>query len=641
MCRKRPNVLGVIIALFNPRHGNSLAELNQEPMKIGLQFPLVILIALIWLKAPLCRAAVSLTVTPSAVGNSYSGSITLNITGLTNGESVKVQTYLDLNSNGVVDAGEPLIDVFNLTDGGVSTIGGVTNISVPFDSNSTTGAITTTLSFAPTLENVVGQKIYRVVSNPTGAFTPVTATLSVTNTALAQSVSGTVYSNGTAPLANAVVVALTATNTSYVAATVANASGNYFLTLPTGSYVLMPALPGYFADQSLLPLVTLTNGASATNNLSLTNGPVSISGQVVDAGNSNVVGGVFLQAQANSYFAITFTDTNGDYTLGVTSNNWKIDASPERLSRRGYVTPQGYALKVNATLGDVTNANFGLYKGNALFYGQLTVTNTPVANVVVQDNDSDALFSGKSYTDANGNYAVVALVDTNVLGTNDYGWSSTADLSDGGSGPTLLNFIFNQASGTQGLGVPLTNGEAYLNNLVGLPIDATISGHLVNNQGTPLSGVSVGASASIHGLQYVTTFVETDANGDYSVGAADGQWYVSANNTGSGGLSSYGDYDPQQLHWATIPPTNPVVNITAYPIGTPFLSEAEKISSTQFGFNLIGSAGYNYTIQASTSLASSNWFNIITITNFSGSELFINDYQATNSARFYRVFQGP
>lgn len=611
-------------------------------MKTTFWFPFATIGVLVWLKAaPLCAGAVTLTVTPSTVSDTYSGSITLNITGLTNGETVKVQTYLDLNNNGVVDPGEPLIDVFNLTDGGAVFIGGVTNISVPFDSNSATGAITATLSFAPTLENMVGQKIYRVVSNPAGAFAPVTATLTVTNAALAQSVSGVVYSNGVAPLANAVVVALTAQNTSYVGATIADASGHYFLTLPAGSYVLIPALPGFFCDQSVAPFITLTNGLSATNNLILTNGPVSISGQVFDAGTSNALGGVFLQAQANNYFAVGFTDTNGDYAFNVLSNNWKINVTPERVSRRGYVTPQGYALKVNATLGSVTNGNIGLYRGNALFYGQLTVTDTPVANIVVSDNDGDALFNAKSYTDANGNYAVVALVNSNVLGTNDFGWLCTADLSDGGSGGTLLNFIFNQAAGNQGLGVSLTSGEAYLNDLVGLPIDATISGQLVNNQGVPLSGISVGASATINGLQYVTTYVDTDSNGDYSVGAADGQWYVNASNTGNDGLGNYGDYDPQQGHLVTIPPTNVVINITAYPIGTPFLSELEKISATQFGFNLIGSAGYNYTVQASTNLASPNWFTLTTITNFSGNELFIDDYQATNAARFYRVIEGP
>ena len=206
-------------------------------MKTGLKKVCFLFVVVGVLAGQICHAAATLSVSPSAVGNDYTGVITLNISGLTNGEAVKVQTYLDLNSNGVVDAGEPLIDAFNLTDGGVTTIGGITNINVPFDSNAATGAITATLSFAPQLENVVGQKIYRVVSNPSGAFTPVTATLDVTNAALPQSISGIVYSNGIAPLAHAIVVALTATNTSYVASTIADSSGQYYLTLPAGSYV--------------------------------------------------------------------------------------------------------------------------------------------------------------------------------------------------------------------------------------------------------------------------------------------------------------------------------------------------------------------------------------------------------------------
>ncbi|HZQ45626.1 MAG TPA: hypothetical protein VFC07_01330, partial [Verrucomicrobiae bacterium] len=116
-------------------------------------------------------AQVTLGVSPSVISNTYAGLITLNITGLTNGEKVTIQRYLDLNANGVIDAGEPLVDAFGITDGGAMVIGGVTNISVPFDSNPAGGAITATLIFAApyTLENTVGQNIYRVVS-PTGNF---------------------------------------------------------------------------------------------------------------------------------------------------------------------------------------------------------------------------------------------------------------------------------------------------------------------------------------------------------------------------------------------------------------------------------------------------------------------------------------
>jgi len=580
------------------------------------------------------RAQAGLTVSPAVIGNTYAGAITLNITGLTNGEKVTVQTYLDLNSNGVVDAGEPLVDAFKIADGGAGVIGGITNISVPFDSEPATGAITTSLSFAPPLENIVGQKIYCVSSYPEGAFTPVTATLDVTNAALNQSVSGVVYSNGVTPLPNAVVVAMTVIGQNYAGSTIADGSGNYFLTLPPGSYKLLPALPGYYTDESLLPQVTLTNGMAATNNLSLTAGTVTISGQVYDAGNSNAIGGAFLQLQSGSLFEVAFTDTNGNYTSGVTSNNWNIKIPRERLARRGYVVPQGNALQVNATLGDVSNANIGLYKGNALFYGQLTISNATVPNVSIECNDDYGMFSDNAYTDSNGNYAVVALVDTNVFGTNDIAWTCMPDPGQGGSGAILANYIVNQSTN-----VNLTNGEAFLQNFEPLPVTATISGRLVNNSGVPLSGIGVGAGATINSMQYGTANVDTDTNGDFSFGAASGLWSVNANyDTGNDSLENQGYYDPVGFHMVNIPPTNAVVNITVYPVGTPVLSQTERISPTQFGFNLSGSSGNNYTVEASTNLASTNWFTITILSNFQGNSIFIEDNGATNSQRFYRVW---
>ena len=50
--------------------------------------------------------AVTFSVTPSAVSNTYNGTIMLQVTGLTNGETVVVQKFLDANTNGVVDASD-------------------------------------------------------------------------------------------------------------------------------------------------------------------------------------------------------------------------------------------------------------------------------------------------------------------------------------------------------------------------------------------------------------------------------------------------------------------------------------------------------------------------------------------------------
>ncbi len=66
------------------------------------------------------RAAVAFTVTPAAVSNTYSGKITLQITGLTNTETVVVQKFFDANTNGVIDAGDSLWQQFNLKDGKAS-----------------------------------------------------------------------------------------------------------------------------------------------------------------------------------------------------------------------------------------------------------------------------------------------------------------------------------------------------------------------------------------------------------------------------------------------------------------------------------------------------------------------------------------
>jgi hypothetical protein len=576
----------------------------------------------------------TLTVTPSATSNTYSGFITLNIGGLTNGQPVKVQTYLDLNSNGVIEANDPLVDVFDITDGGAEVIGGITNISVPYDSNPTTGAITTTLSFVPSLESVVGQKIYRVISNPSGAFTPVTAVLNITNAALGQSVSGFVYSNGIAPMSGCLVAALTLTNQNYVSGVITDPSGHYFLTLNPGTYILLPALPGFYTDQSLSPAITLTNGMLATNNLSLTNGTVAISGSVYDAGNSNALGGVFLQAQSGSLFEVDFTDTNGNYTFYGTSNNWKIKISSDRLAHRGYLTLQGNALTAQAGAGSVTNANIGLYKGNALFYGQVTISGTPIPNVPIAGNDNEQIFSTKGYTDANGNYGVVTLVNTNVLDPGDTWYCAP---NTGNSINTFLyNYIFNQVDN-----VGFTNNQSYLQNFIGLPVTATISGRVVNNQGAPVVGLGVGGSANIDGNQFVTAFLDTDTNGDFSFGAASGQWYVEPNCCGSDGLNDFGYYDPSNFYVVNIPPNNPVVDIVVYPANLPLLGQPGKIPPQQVNFNLYGASGYNYTVQANTNLATTNWSTLTIVSNFPGSPYLIQDTHATNAARFYRAFQGP
>src|SRR5579884_2051979 len=80
-------------------------------------------------------ASVGFSVTPNAISNTYNSSVTMQISGLTSGDTVLIQKYLDLNSNGVVDAGDMLCQQFQMTDGSASVFHdgatAVTNFNVP------------------------------------------------------------------------------------------------------------------------------------------------------------------------------------------------------------------------------------------------------------------------------------------------------------------------------------------------------------------------------------------------------------------------------------------------------------------------------------------------------------------------------
>src|SRR5450755_4564548 len=153
-------------------------------------------------------SAVTFTNTPSAVSNTYSGLITLSIGGLTNTETVVVQKFLDLNTNGVINGTDWLVQQFTLQDGTNFVIGGVTNFNVPGDLNATTGAITAQLNFqnGDFVQNIIGKYLYKL-SSPVGHFAPITNQFAVTNFPFPQKFTGNVVSNSTGTtLSNALVL---------------------------------------------------------------------------------------------------------------------------------------------------------------------------------------------------------------------------------------------------------------------------------------------------------------------------------------------------------------------------------------------------------------------------------------------------
>ncbi len=566
----------------------------------------------------------TLSVVPSTVSNTYNGVLTLQITGLTNGEEVAIQRYLDVNANGTVDSGESLIDAFGITDGGVSVIGGITNLNVPFDSNPGGGAITTALNLTASLDTVIGQHIFRLVS-PSGNFPPQISLLVITNAAHGASVTGTVFSGGS-PLPYGIAVAMTQPDNTFVGGVVADAGGHYQLKLKPGTYGLFPVFANHYTDQSIAALVTLTNGGSASADLFLTNGSPAntLSGQVTDATNGNALGGVFLQLESGNLFGIAFTDTSGNYAAPLSPSFWRIRPEADGLARRAYVTP-ARRLQVDMTGGSVANINFAFPKANALFYGRISDNfGAPFASIKFFGEDDGDELKASGYSDANGNYVMAVLGSTNQ-------WRGSPDAQDN---PGLANYIISSGLGDTNISA----GQAVRQDFTAIRATAQITGRLEDNLGNSITDVRINAHAQIGGISYNSSAV-TDNSGNYVLPAANGNWSVYVNCCGNEGLENYGLYDPSfNGHNVSIPPTNAVLNITAYPTGTPLLSQFTRSSPNQFSFVLNGSVGANYTIQVSTNLSISNWFNLYSL-SLTSSAIFLQDNEATNKNRFYRVLK--
>ncbi len=567
---------------------------------------LLVLLALLTASASRLTAAVMFTNFPTAVSNTYTGTITLLISNVPTGHTVVVQKYIDVNTNGVIDGNDKLVQQFNLTDGVAGmVIGGVTNYNVPGDLNAATGAITATLNFnnGDFMQNLVARYLYRL-SSPVGDFSPLTNGFTVTNFPFAQKFTGNVVSNSTSTtLSNAFVIIFPPPRSGNhngpgqpVGGTVANNAGAYSMALPAGSYTLLAFYTNYVSNTKTAPLLTLTNGANFTTNLTIaTVATTNLSGRIVDAANNNLgLPGVFMPLDStNNLIALAFTDTNGYFSARVTANNqWKLGTSDQGLIVHGYVGIQN-AIYTNS---GATNVLLGYSLANALFYGSVKDNlGNPMVGIDVNDYDTVSnLYSMDGYTDANGNYFVGAL----GLGNSDswqVGFSSES---------TPTNYIFSQTGyGQNNYSTNLPSGVAVLQNFTGILATNTISGNVKFN-GTNIAVVGVWASGN-GSLSNYFQYVDTDTNGNYSLAVAGGTWTVGLETSGGNdsldSLFGPGSYQTPTNQNITISNNNSTNNFNVLPCAGISISTASPLPLGEVN------AFYNQPIQASDCNGTYNW----------------------------------
>jgi hypothetical protein len=532
-------------------------------MKVKLRL-FFLALALFAALAQTARATVAFTITPAAVSNTFSGPVTLQITGLTNTETVVVQKFLDANTNGVVDAGDTLWQQFNLTDGTNLVIGGVTNINVPGDTDGTAnGQITAKLNLQADFSQAIVGKYLFVLSSPSGHFASLTNSFVVTNFPFAQKFTGTV-SGGGAAVTDAVVIVFQPSGDGMnpVGGALANNSGGYTIQVPTGTYLLASFRSNFVANTAAAANLVLTSGATFTTNLNLIAATQTISGKFVDANNSSLgLPGLLVPLQTQSgLLGIGFTDTNGNLITRVTASQWKIQGNSSALAFHGYVGLQNRTT-VDTTTGSVAGVTIALPKATALFYG--TVKDnfgnplTGVVDIYANDNNN-GLYEVDGYTDTNGNYVTGAV---GGLGSNDP-WQVSVD-----NASSFPSYIFSQSALNQLGGTNLTVGKVVQQNFTAILATNHITGNIQFN-GSPVVGVQVYAYATISGVDYQTE-MDTDNNGNYSLNVANGSWTVNVydccDNDSLDNILGSGNYAPPASQDVNIANNNGTASFTVQP----------------------------------------------------------------------------
>ena len=365
-------------------------------------------------------------------------------------------------------------------------IGSVTNINVAYDSTPADGTITSPLNFLTIsfFEHIAGKYVYRL-SSPTGHFTATNQPFTVTAAAYTQSVTGTVTSAGT-PLPNAVVL-LFPPNGSPVAGTVANNTGNHTLKGPPGSYAVMAFKAGYVGNFSKTAGFSLTAGATITTNLNLTPATRTVTGQIVDAANPSLgLPGLMLSVRsANNLMAVAFMDTLGNFSAGVTSNQWQLGLHDESAAALGYLSFNN-GMRVDTTTGNVTGVTVPLTKATALFYGTVTdaQSHQPLAGISVYDDDSNySQYEGGWMTDQYGYY----VVHNNPLANVNIYASATINgtqYNENGTTDATGNYSLNVANGNWSVGICCSVGYNNCLPALGYQCVANQSVNIANNNGS-------------------------------------------------------------------------------------------------------------------------------------------------------------
>jgi hypothetical protein len=470
-----------------------------------------------------------LSETSRSIGDDYFDWLDLYVTGLSLGQSVRIERFLVDNDLGVVNANAVLMESHLVQDGFLPLTGKIPNLNSVEDwDEERDGSIWTQLGMFGGLANMPGEYVIRV-SSPLSSFTPATARLTIDEVPTDQFFHGQVVDDQGSPIPGAFVALLQplGSYSEILFAARADAEGRYRLYAPSPDEVDMVAVaPGYVGPFQIGASRVIDSDEELEHDIALMPGTVTLSGQALRSDTNEPLAGLpvsFLTSDDageidGRLMTHTWTDANGAFSVQVTPDRWVALVKTYEAASRNIVAP-GYEpqLRFNVTDGnDLTGIELHFKPSTCVIAGFLEGEDGEQLNQVqVTAINRETNESTSGFTLENGSFTLPATPGK---------WEVS---------PMSFDLEVAGYPGVMTTRVRLTapNQSVVIGNIA-MELNAILEGTITyessdpEKDGKPVGGLTLWAQ-NIDNNELVSVFQSTyNFNGYYNIYLSEGEWFV-------------------------------------------------------------------------------------------------------------------
>jgi len=391
--------------------------------------------------------------------------------------------------------------------------------------------------------------------------------------------------------------------------TTTDSSGNYSLSISSGTYNVQVTPPSGSNFSSAIALSQNISTNTVLNFVLTPSGTVTLSGKVFDTSGTTPIANQVItlrQSSNNAFVTSATTDSSGNYSIQVTPNTYTllVSATDNDLTVNA---PQIYTMQItNFLLNQSTLLNVTIPLKKVIMHVQ-DPSNNPVSNVQLQTSPFSFVFLNypigngltanveSAYgvqgltgpvTDQNGN-VTLWLFPTDSSSNHSYTFAAVPPSGSTFSTTTLANQKFST--------------DTNLSITMQQPV--TLSGHILDTNGAAIPNQSVALRRSSDNT--IISSVTTDSSGAYSFQAAPGTYTLGVNATNDFTVNAPQIYSLQAANLSLTQNTNfdlilPLKKVTVHvqDVANNPISNAQIQTSPLSNINLSLPIGNNLTANA-------------------------------------------